>query len=191
MALGGTLHQHVQELPGRLRPPLGQDQAYGGALRRWRIRSARPGRPAAALLGGAADRGQLAARRRDRSAGRSASRVEALAADGTIEAVSVADAPGLALGVQWHPEWQVLGQSLVAAAVRGVRRRARATARRQRAGHDALPSSGLESTTSPRSSASSPTSTASRAARSSPATSSCARSTTSPCACPRASSSRP
>lgn len=31
---------------------------------------------------------------------------EAMAPDGLIEAVSVADAPGFALAVQWHPEWQ-------------------------------------------------------------------------------------
>ncbi len=31
--------------------------------------------------------------------------VEALAPDGTIEAVRVERAPGFALGVQWHPEW--------------------------------------------------------------------------------------
>lgn len=31
--------------------------------------------------------------------------VEAVAEDGTIEAVSVIDAPGFALGVQWHPEY--------------------------------------------------------------------------------------
>ncbi|WEK50510.1 MAG: gamma-glutamyl-gamma-aminobutyrate hydrolase family protein [Candidatus Kaistia colombiensis] len=33
--------------------------------------------------------------------------VEAVAADGTIEAVSVRDAPGFAVGVQWHPEYWV------------------------------------------------------------------------------------
>lgn len=33
--------------------------------------------------------------------------VEATAPDGTIEAVSVKDAPGFALGVQWHPEYWV------------------------------------------------------------------------------------
>jgi putative glutamine amidotransferase len=33
---------------------------------------------------------------------------EAVAEDGTIEAVSVRDAKGFALAVQWHPEWQVL-----------------------------------------------------------------------------------
>jgi putative glutamine amidotransferase len=31
--------------------------------------------------------------------------VEALAADGTIEAVRVTTARGFAFGVQWHPEW--------------------------------------------------------------------------------------
>jgi putative glutamine amidotransferase len=30
--------------------------------------------------------------------------VEAVAEDGTIEAVRVKDAPGFALGIQWHPE---------------------------------------------------------------------------------------
>jgi len=33
--------------------------------------------------------------------------VEAVAPDGTIEAVSVRDAPGFAVGVQWHPEFWV------------------------------------------------------------------------------------
>ncbi|SRR3989344_3226782 len=34
-------------------------------------------------------------------------RVEALAPDGLIEAISVEGAQSFALGVQWHPEWQV------------------------------------------------------------------------------------
>ena len=34
-------------------------------------------------------------------------RVEATAPDGLIEAISVDGGPGFALGVQWHPEWQV------------------------------------------------------------------------------------
>ncbi len=33
--------------------------------------------------------------------------VEASAPDGTIEAVRVKDAPGFAIGVQWHPEYWV------------------------------------------------------------------------------------
>lgn len=34
-------------------------------------------------------------------------RIEGLAPDGLIEALSVVDAPSFALGVQWHPEWQL------------------------------------------------------------------------------------
>jgi putative glutamine amidotransferase len=34
-------------------------------------------------------------------------RVEALAPDGLIESISVEGAASFALGVQWHPEWQV------------------------------------------------------------------------------------
>ncbi|MDR3376748.1 MAG: gamma-glutamyl-gamma-aminobutyrate hydrolase family protein [Ancalomicrobiaceae bacterium] len=37
--------------------------------------------------------------------------VEANAADGTVEAVSVADAKGFTLGVQWHPEYWVRSDS--------------------------------------------------------------------------------
>ncbi|MFN7724457.1 MAG: gamma-glutamyl-gamma-aminobutyrate hydrolase family protein [Rubrivivax sp.] len=36
-------------------------------------------------------------------------RVEAVAPDGLVEAFSVADAPGFSLCVQWHPEWQAAG----------------------------------------------------------------------------------
>lgn len=32
---------------------------------------------------------------------------EALAPDGLVEAVTVANAPGFTLGLQWHPEWRV------------------------------------------------------------------------------------
>ncbi|MEE8340100.1 MAG: gamma-glutamyl-gamma-aminobutyrate hydrolase family protein [Xanthomonadales bacterium] len=34
--------------------------------------------------------------------------VEARSEDGLVEAITVRDAPGFTLGVQWHPEWKVL-----------------------------------------------------------------------------------
>ena len=33
-------------------------------------------------------------------------RVEALAPDGLVEAVSIPDSAGFLIGVQWHPEWR-------------------------------------------------------------------------------------
>ena len=38
--------------------------------------------------------------------------VEAVADDGLIEAFTVKDAPGFTLGVQWHPEWKPLENSV-------------------------------------------------------------------------------
>ena len=32
--------------------------------------------------------------------------IEGVAEDGTIEAIRIADAPGFALGVQWHAEYE-------------------------------------------------------------------------------------
>ena len=61
--------------------------------------------------------------------------VEGVAEDGTIEAIRIADAPGFALGVQWHAEYDPQQQSGEPDAVRGVRRGrfARTSARRSTA----------------------------------------------------------
>ena len=109
VALGGTLHQHVHEVPGRMdhrsdksRPMAERfdELAHaitlteGGALQR--------------ILGGLGEidvntlHGQAIERPGERVV------VEAMAPDGTIEAISVRGARGFALGIQWHPEWHVL-----------------------------------------------------------------------------------
>lgn len=55
--------------------------------------------------------------------------VEARAPDGVIEAFRVADAPSLALGLQWHPEWKFkensFSRALFAAFGEAARERAR------------------------------------------------------------------
>ena len=38
--------------------------------------------------------------------------IEGVAEDGTIEAIRIADAPGFALGVQWHAEYDVQGNAV-------------------------------------------------------------------------------
>ena len=105
VALGGSLYQHVHELPGRRDHRSDKTKAYderygvahpvilsaGGRLRR--------------LLGNAerVEVNSLHSQGIDRLA--SALTIEAVAEDGTIEAASCPGAPGFVLGVQWHPEW--------------------------------------------------------------------------------------
>jgi putative glutamine amidotransferase len=137
VALGGTLHQNVHELPGRVdhrsdkTVPL--QERYGPAHQVELV----PGGMVQGLLDGAGtiQVNSLHAQGIDRLADRLA--VEALAPDGTIEAVRVVDAPGFALAVQWHPEWRLLenpiSRRLFAAFGAACRARRRA---RQRAHHE-------------------------------------------------------
>jgi putative glutamine amidotransferase len=107
VALGGTLHQAVHEVPGPARPPrrrrttrrppcstaprTGVDVQPGG----WLERITGPGSFESSI--------RCTARA---STGWPGLRVEAVAPDGLVEAFSVDAAPGFNLCVQWHPEWQ-------------------------------------------------------------------------------------
>ncbi len=109
VAFGGTLHQRVHAVPGLLdhredkAAPLDVQYGPAHALR------LSPGGLLARLADGAGITGEprvnsLHAQGIDRLGDGLV--VEAVAPDGLIEAVSVRDAPGFVLGVQWHPEWQ-------------------------------------------------------------------------------------
>lgn len=104
VALGGSLHQHVHDLPGKRdhRAPRGETTE---------IRYA-PAHPVALAAGGLlrdlagddeAQVNSLHGQAIDQVAPGLA--VEATAPDGIVEAVRVAGAPAFAVGVQWHPEW--------------------------------------------------------------------------------------
>ncbi len=103
VALGGTLHQQVQNMAGRL------DHRGGPGTRAERYRP----RHTVTLSGGLAE--LLGARAitvnslHEQAIDRPGEgvEVEAVAPDGTIEAIRVAGARGFAFGVQWHPEWEV------------------------------------------------------------------------------------
>ncbi|MEH6387219.1 gamma-glutamyl-gamma-aminobutyrate hydrolase family protein [Pseudomonas profundi] len=58
-------------------------------------------------------------------------RPEAFAPDGLIEGFSVIDAPGFALGVQWHPEWKVTENAFYSAIFNAFGDACRAYAARQ------------------------------------------------------------
>lgn len=105
VALGGTLHQAVQEVPDLMDhrddadDPI--DLQYAAAHRVTTV----PGGLLARITGlNGFDVNSLHGQGVDRLA--PGLRVEATAPDGLIEAFTVADAAGFTLALQWHPEWQ-------------------------------------------------------------------------------------
>ncbi len=106
VALGGSLHQRVHEVEGyhdhRENPDDSLDVQYG------------PSHPVDLVEGGLLHRLAGESRVMVNSLHWQGVRrlpdgvtVEAIADDGLVEAFTVDDAPGFALGVQWHPEWRV------------------------------------------------------------------------------------
>lgn len=105
VALGGTLHPEIRNLPGRMNhrmPPDGTIEEKFALRHEVRLT---PGGPFARLMGSEAVmtntlHGQGLVRLGERLV------VDGRAPDGTAEAAYVEGAPGFALGVQWHPEYQ-------------------------------------------------------------------------------------
>lgn len=105
VALGGTLHQHVHELPGKLDhredSSLPEPERYGPV----HAVHLTPGGLLARLFG--SERIQVSSlhwQGIDRPAPGLV--VEGRAEDGLVEAVRVEGARRFAVGVQWHPEWR-------------------------------------------------------------------------------------
>ena len=114
VALGGTLHQRVHEVPGlddhREDESAPLEVQYGPAHP---VRLA-PGGILAGLAGALEVRvNSVHGQGIDRLAPGLA--VEATAPDGLVEAVRVEHAPAFALAVQWHPEWRFWEDPLSAA----------------------------------------------------------------------------
>ena len=104
VALGGTLHQHVHEQPGRLDHR--EDEAASMAVQFGPAHpiSIVPEGLLARITGmGDAVVNSLHHQGVDRLA--PPLRVDAMAPDGQVEAVSCPQAQGFLLGLQWHPEW--------------------------------------------------------------------------------------
>lgn len=108
VALGGSLDQRIQDLDGRLDHSTPSDQRFA------KVRTAKahdirlaPGSFVARLAGAETIPVNSL---HNQGVARLAPRLvaEGWAPDGTIEAVRVAESPGWAYGVQWHPEydWQ-------------------------------------------------------------------------------------
>ncbi len=111
VALGGSLHQHVQEVDGMLdhredpalpraaqyEPAHGLTLADGGLL---------------ATLAGGTDIAVNSLHTQGVNELAPPLTAEAWAPDGLVEAFRVTDAPGFTLGMQWHPEWEIMDNPL-------------------------------------------------------------------------------
>jgi putative glutamine amidotransferase len=104
VALGGTLHQHVEEVPGRADHRSNDndtlDVQYGPVHR---VDVQEGGLLARIAREKTFSVNSLHSQGIDRLA--TALRAEAVAPDGQIEAVSMPTAKGFLFAVQWHPEW--------------------------------------------------------------------------------------
>ena len=105
VAFGGTLHQHVQEVPGRSDHREDKDADLEEQYAPVHPVSIAPGCLLADIVGaGIFQVNSLHAQGIDHLA--PSLNADATAPDGTIEAVSMPAAKGFLLGVQWHPEWR-------------------------------------------------------------------------------------
>lgn len=104
VALGGTLHQRVQELEGKRDHRMNRQIPVDERFEDKHPIDIQPGGLLEQLYDGATRVmvNSLHAQAVDRPG--EGVFVEAISDDGVIEAISVPDAPALALGVQWHPE---------------------------------------------------------------------------------------
>ncbi|WP_282040416.1 gamma-glutamyl-gamma-aminobutyrate hydrolase family protein [Halomonas alimentaria] len=117
VAFGGTLHQAVQRVPGMLdhREPAGEKAEQYAPSHDLAIV---PGGRLAALY--PEPHAQVNSLHQQGVATLGPGLVaEAHAPDGLVEAISVGDAPGFALAVQWHPEWHPTEHPLYDALFRG------------------------------------------------------------------------
>ena len=117
VAYGGTLHPEIRELPGRLNhrmPRLETGEIHPDPAVIFADRhdvQLVPGGVFAQILGRETIRvnslhGQGILEPGERVV------IEGVAEDGTIEAIRIADAPGFALGVQWHAEHDAQGNAV-------------------------------------------------------------------------------
>lgn len=104
VAMGGTLHPEIRDLPGRMNHRMPPDGTLEDAFAPRHLVQLSPGGAFHRVLGATEVmtntlHGQGIAEPGPRIV------IEGRAEDGTPEAIHVAEAPGFTLSVQWHPEW--------------------------------------------------------------------------------------
>ena len=104
VAFGGTLHPEIRDLPGRMNHRMPPDGTLEEKFEHRHTVALTPGGVFARLFGSDevlvnSLHGQGIEEPGERVI------IEGYAPDSTPEAIVIKDAPGFAIGVQWHPEW--------------------------------------------------------------------------------------
>jgi len=104
VAMGGTLHPEIRELPGRINHRMTPDGTLDEKFELTHDVLIKPGSPFIRIFG---TDNVLVNSLHGQGIEEPGARVvvEGRAPDGTPEALSIKDAPGFALAVQWHPEY--------------------------------------------------------------------------------------
>lgn len=127
VAFGGTLHPEIREIPGRMNHRMPPDGTLEEKFRHRHPVRLTPGGAFERVLGACevvvnSLHGQGILERGARVV------IEGFAPDDTPEAILIDEAPGFAMAVQWHPEWQAasdpVSRPLFQALGEAVRRRA-------------------------------------------------------------------
>jgi putative glutamine amidotransferase len=104
VAMGGTLHPEIRDLPGRMNHRMPPDGTLEEKFALRHVVNLTEGGVFHRVLGAASVMTNTLHGQGIKCAG-SRIVIDGEAPDGTPEAVYVQDAPGFALAVQWHPEW--------------------------------------------------------------------------------------
>ncbi len=108
VAMGGSLHPEIRDLPGRMNHRMPPDGALEEKFAlRHPVRFTPGGRFARLMGAEEVVTNSLHGQGINRPGARI--EIEGWAPDGTPEAIFVQDAPGFTLSVQWHPEWNAAG----------------------------------------------------------------------------------
>ncbi|MHA6345708.1 gamma-glutamyl-gamma-aminobutyrate hydrolase family protein [Roseivivax sp. CAU 1761] len=105
VALGGTLHPEIRELPGRMNHRMPPDGTLDEKFALRHTVTFTQGGPFHRIVG---EREVMTNTLHGQGIARAGRRIviDGCAPDGTPEAIYVEGAPGFTLAVQWHPEWQ-------------------------------------------------------------------------------------
>lgn len=104
VAMGGTLHPEIRDLPGRMNHRMPPDGSLEEKFALRHVVRFGEGGPFRRLFGAAEVMTNTLHGQGVMTAGKRIV-IDGWAPDGTAEALYVADAPGFTLSVQWHPEW--------------------------------------------------------------------------------------